>query len=264
MSAMLLSVLSFARAGTKAGKDAHRAAMLENIRTAAARYYADKDLSALVNTRYALGDTLKFGTDNGRVHPADALSSAAVTLSMTVENLSKVKAWRVQATLGLLRFVECTIRTETETAGIDFEAITARLVAIDAGKPKAVNVVTQADADADAIKAAADESKAAADDEGEQANPQTDNGTVTRAEYDAMKARAELAETRADEAANNATQTSAALEKARATINSQAAELAKLHDVIKAMSAGKVETVEAKPVRTGGKRKPAALEAVAA
>lgn len=261
MSAMLLSVLSFARAGTKAGKEAHRAAMLENIRTAAARYYADKDLSALVNTRYALGDTLKFGTDDGRVHPADALNSAAVTLSMTVENLSKVKAWRVQATLGLLRFVECTIRTETETAKIDFEAITARLVSIDAGKPKTEKTVTQADTDAAAIKAAADESKAAAEGDAEQANPQADNGTVSRTEYDAVKARAELAETRADEAANNAQQTAAALEKARATIDSQAAELLKLHDVIKSLSAGKVETVEAKPVRAGGKRKAAALAA---
>jgi hypothetical protein len=256
MSHNLLSVLSFARAGTKAGKAAHRAAVMDNVRTAAAAVAAHKDFSAVADTRYTLGDTVKYGTGKGKVDPVKALAAGAAGLNVTVDNLSKVKAWRVQAVIGALRFVECILRTAGTLTDEQYTLIEARLISIDDGKPKESSAPAQAEQAEQADTAGTEQADTDGTDGTEQADTADTAGTVSQAEFDAMRIRAEQAE-------NNAQQTGAALEKANATIAMQADELIRLYAAIEAIQAAQVETIEAKPVRTGGKRKASALMAAA-
>lgn len=229
LAGFMLSVLAFARAGTKSGKHIARLSYLENIRTASAKVAADGDVSIIANTRYALYDTVKYGKGKGKADPAKALLS--LSLDSTVTGLGKLKAWRAQNVLGMLRFIECSLRVNKVLTEDDYENILARLVVIDAGKPKAEGTTEGTKAEG----------------EGEGAP------TVSQADFDAVR-------TRAEEAENKAINLAQALEKANATIGAQEAELVRLHAVIDAMHA---EAVKVKPATKAKPAKPAKLAKVA-
>lgn len=140
---------------------------------------------------------------------------------------------------------EAGLFARAETFASDFTAA----VKADAASRKAAREAEKAAgaaAGAAAGKPAADNG---ADGFTDQMNPATADGVVSRAEFDAMKARAETAETAAREANNRAENLSTALAAARATIERQAADIAALSVKLAAAEAAAAAAAQAKPAK---------------
>jgi len=218
--AKLNSVLSLI--GGKTGAAALAEAVAADVRAAILNCIKGNDMSLVVDTIDALGGTKGVKADilRGMLSTFRADVSAHV---VPCEGGNKRTAEQRDAARKAAEAAGLFARAETFAA--DFTAA----VKADAATRKVERDTEKAAAVA-AGKAAgkADAADNGADGFADQMNPITADGTVSRAEYDAMKARAEVAETTAREAVNRAENLSTALAAARATIERQAADIAAL------------------------------------